>query len=183
MAIKDKVEIAPYDPEWPDLFAGLGGQLREVLGEVAVRIDHIGSTAVRGLAAKPVIDVQISVKTFDPQETYRLPLEGLGYVFRADNPDLTKRYFREAPGARRTHIHVRRAGSWSEQFALLFRDYLRDHEQDAAEYAELKQKLAAEYGYDRIGYTEAKGDFIWKVMVRADGWAKGIGWEPGPSDA
>ena len=180
MEIKDKVVIASYSPEWPGLFTRLGAELREVLGEAAIRIDHIGSTAVRGLHAKPVIDTQISVKAFDPQGAYRLPLEGLGYVFRADNPDLTKRYFREPRGARRTHIHVRLVGSWPEQFALLFRDYLRDHE---AEYAELKQKLAAEYGYDRIGYTEAKGDFIWKVMVRADRWAKEIGWAPGPSDA
>ena len=108
--MSDKVEIVPYDSEWTELFGSLGKKLREVLDEVAIRIDHVGSTSAPGLAAKPVIDIQVSVTALDPLDAYRLPLERLGYVFRADNPDLTKRYFREAPGTRRTHIHVRRAG-------------------------------------------------------------------------
>jgi GrpB-like predicted nucleotidyltransferase (UPF0157 family) len=86
---------------------------------------------VPGLDAKPVIDIQISVASFEPLDDYRLPMEELGYVYRGDNPERTKRYFRESPGQRRTHIHVRRLGSWSEQFALLFRDYLRANPEDA----------------------------------------------------
>ena len=116
-------------------------------------------------------------------EPYRLRLEGLGFVFRADNTELTKRYFREPPGSRRTHIHVRRAGSWAEQFALLFRDYIRTHQEDARLYAGLKRRLAEEYAEDRQGYTEAKAPFIWEVMCRADHWSQEIGWQPGPSDA
>jgi GrpB-like predicted nucleotidyltransferase (UPF0157 family) len=99
--------------------------LHDALGPVALRIDHIGSTSVPGLAAKPVIDIQISVADFEPLDAYRLPLERLGYIFRSDNPERTKRYFRETLGQRRVHIHVRRAGSFSEQFALLFREYVR----------------------------------------------------------
>src|SRR5919199_5049921 len=99
MKAGDPVRIVPYDPAWPHLFARLGGDLRAALGSVAVRIDHIGSTAVPGLVAKPVIDMQISVAAFEPLTAYRLPLERLGYVFRADNTERTKRYFREAPGA------------------------------------------------------------------------------------
>jgi GrpB-like predicted nucleotidyltransferase (UPF0157 family) len=94
---------------------------------VALRIDHIGSTAVPGLAAKPIVDIQISVPAFEPLDAFRVPLVQLGYVFRADNQERTKRYFREPPGDRRTHIHVRRAGSFSEQLALLFRDFMRTH--------------------------------------------------------
>jgi GrpB-like predicted nucleotidyltransferase (UPF0157 family) len=90
--------------------------LRAALGEVALRIDHIGSTAVAGLAAKPVIDVQVSVAAFEPVEAFKDPLERLSYVYRADNPERTKRYFREAPGSRRTHIHVRRAGAFPGSF-------------------------------------------------------------------
>ena len=181
--ISDKVEIVPYDSEWPALFNGLGVKFREALGDVALRIDHIGSTAVPGLAAKPIIDIQISVASFQSIDPFRLPLERLGYTFRADNTELTKRYFREAPGTQRTHIHVRRAGSWAEQFALLFRDYMRTHESDAARYAQLKRQLAEQYGYDRDGYTDAKGPFIWEVMDRADRWSQEVGWESGPSDA
>jgi GrpB-like predicted nucleotidyltransferase (UPF0157 family) len=129
--VTDEVMIIPYDAEWPILFARLGGALRAALGDVALRIDHVGSTSVPGLEAKPIIDVQISVASFEPLDAYRGPLESLGYLFRADNTERTKRYFREAPGTRRTHVHVRRAGSLSEQFALLFRDYLRAHAEDA----------------------------------------------------
>ncbi len=179
----DRVIIVPYDEEWPKLFAELGGRLRGVLGGVAVRIDHVGSTAVPGLAAKPIVDVQVSVASFEPLDAYRVPLERAGYIFRAGNPDRTKRYFREPAGERRTHIHVRRAGSWSEQSTLLFRDYLRTHPEDAARYADTKRTLADRHGDDRVGYTDAKAPFIWDAMTRADRWSQETGWEPGPSDA
>jgi GrpB-like predicted nucleotidyltransferase (UPF0157 family) len=104
-------------------------------------------------------------------------------VFRAENPERTKRYFRESPGQRRTHIHVRRAGSFSEQLALLFRDYVRAHSAEADAYAALKRELAESHRHDRHAYTEAKQPFIWEVIARADAWAQEVGWAPGPSDA
>ena len=175
--------IVPYDAEWPILFALLGCALRTELGDVALRIDHIGSTSVPGLDAKPIIDVQVSVATFEPLDAYRGPLESLGYVFRADNTERTKRYFRESPGGRRTHIHVRRAGSFSEQFALLFRDYLRAHTEDTRRYAKLKYRLAEAYRHDRHEYTDAKIPHVWEIMAKADRWSQEVGWEPGPTDA
>lgn len=172
-----------HDPAWPGLFAELGGSLRTALGEVALRIDHIGSTAVPGLAAKPVIDVQVSVADLEPLEAYRAPLEDLGFVHRADNTERTKRYFREPAGHRRTHIHVRRAGSFSEQFPLLFRGYLRAHPAGASPYAAVKRHLAASYGPDRAGYTEAKVPHMWEIIRRADDWAQQVGWTAPESDA
>jgi GrpB-like predicted nucleotidyltransferase (UPF0157 family) len=177
-----EIIIVPYDPEWVSLFSHLGDELRHALGDVAKRIDHIGSTSVVGLDAKPIIDIQISVVSFEPLEAYLFPLKQLGYVFRADNSDLTKRYFREPAGKRRTHIHVRRLGSWSEQFALLFRDYLRTHPEEARRYTALKYNLASEYGEDREGYTEAKTPFIWEMMRKADDWCQETGWMPGETD-
>jgi GrpB-like predicted nucleotidyltransferase (UPF0157 family) len=177
------VEIVAYDPAWPARFAAVGRELRAGLGEVARRIDHIGSTAVPGLAAKPIIDIQISVADLERLAAFRQPLERLGYVYRADNPERTKRYFREPPGRARTHVHVRRAGSFSEQWALLFRDYLRFHPEVAAEYAEEKRHLAIRFRDDRHGYTNAKGPFLWELIRRADAWAQAQGWTPGPSDA
>ncbi|MBI4640762.1 MAG: GrpB family protein [Candidatus Tectomicrobia bacterium] len=176
------VEIVPHDPAWSVRFAQMGTALREALGDTARRIDHIGSTSIPALAAKPIIDIQLSVAVFEPLDAYRLPLEQLGYVFRADNPERTKRYFRETPGTPRTHLHVRRVGSWAEQFALLFRDYLRTHAEEARRYAALKYRLAALYREDRHGYTEAKTPSIWEIMVKADRWSQEVGWEPGPSD-
>ena len=90
----DAVRVVPYDPQWPRRFTELGAQLRDAIGDVALRIDHIGSTAVPELAAKPVIDVQISVATLEPVDPFVVPLQQLGFVYRADNTDRTKRYLR-----------------------------------------------------------------------------------------
>jgi GrpB-like predicted nucleotidyltransferase (UPF0157 family) len=177
------IQIIAYDSEWPAFFSRLGAELRAALGDVALRIDHVGSTAVPGLDAKPIIDVLISVAGLEPLDAYLGPLESLGFRYRPDNPDRSKRYFRESPGARRTHIHVMRAGSWQQQLLLLFRDYLRAHDDDAKPYAELKRELALRFGEDRNGYTEAKGPFIWEVTAKAHAWGHSIGWGPGPSDA
>ncbi len=185
MKAGDPVWIIPYDVTWPEQFQQLAHPLRNALGSVAFRIDHIGSTSVPQLAAKPIIDIQISVTDFEPLDAYRLPVERLGYIIRADNPDRTKRYFRESPGRRRVHIHVRRTGSFSEQCALLFRDYVRTHPDVASQYAQLKIGLAQKYAQseDRVAYTEAKSPFIWKIIAQADEWAQQTGWIPGPSDA
>lgn len=177
------IVIVPYAPEWPVRFLVLATQFRAALGDTALRIDHIGSTAIPGLAAKPIIDIQISVASFEPFAPIRGPLEHLGYVWRADNPDRTKRYFREPPGTARTHIHIRKHGSWGEQFALLFRDFLRSRPDLADRYAALKRDLAERYRDDRARYTDAKDPFIWAVMSEASDWSQEIGWAPGPSDA
>jgi GrpB-like predicted nucleotidyltransferase (UPF0157 family) len=185
MRAGDPVWVTPYDPAWPEIFVRQAADIRAVLGPVAMRIDHVGSTAIPGLFAKPVIDIQISVADLEPVDRYRLPLEGLGFVFRPDNPERTKRYFREPPGQRRTHIHVRRAGSFGEQYALLFRDFLRVNHEVARQYGELKLELAARYHRveDRHAYTEAKSPFIWNVMAQADAWAQRIGWVADVSDS
>jgi GrpB-like predicted nucleotidyltransferase (UPF0157 family) len=181
--MSDPITVVAYDPAWPEIFRQLGAQLRAALGGVALRIDHIGSTAVPGLAAKPIVDVQISVERLEPVEPFRSPLEATGFLYRASNTERTKRYFREPPGQRRTHIHVRRAGSFSEQFPLLFRDFLRADPAAALDYGQDKRALAARFTNDRPGYLEAKLPIIWDVLRRADQWAQQTGWEPGPSDA
>lgn len=178
------IVVVAYDPAWVGLFGEVGRRLRGELGDVGVRIDHVGSTAVVGLDAKPVIDVQVSVASLKPLAAYRGPIERAGFVYRAGNPELTKRYFREVPGERRTHVHVRRAGSFSEQFTLLFRDFLRTHPERAQAYAELKHQLAQRFsGPDqRQNYVDAKTPFIWETIQQADAWAQSTGWEPPPSD-
>lgn len=177
------IEIVDYDSSWPAKFRDIASGIRGALGDVALRIDHIGSTAVPGLAAKPIIDVQISVRSLEPVEPFRLPLEAVGWVYRANNPERTKRYFRESPGNPRTHIHVRAIGSFAQQFPLLFRDYLRTDELAADGYASTKRTLAARYPHSGQDYTAAKGQIVWDIIQRGDEWAQRIGWEPGPSDA
>jgi GrpB-like predicted nucleotidyltransferase (UPF0157 family) len=179
----DPATVVAWQPGWPERFAVLGAALRAALGPVAIRIDHIGSTAVPGLAAKPIIDVQVSVAALEPMDPFRIPLEHRGFRWRADNPDCTRRYFRESPGMIRTHIHVRRTGSFGEQFALLFRDYLRAHPDEADSYAALKRELAPLLRTDRPLYTDRKDPFIWDMMRLASAWSQRTRWRPGPSDA
>jgi GrpB-like predicted nucleotidyltransferase (UPF0157 family) len=181
--MSDPIEVVAYDPAWPALFADLGATLRQTLRMTAVRVDHIGSTSIAGLDAKPIIDVQVSVASLDPLGPTSTAMGKIGFRCMPDNPDRSKRFFRELPGARRTHIHFRRAGSWPEQFALLFRDYLRTHAADREDYARLKHELAAQFRFDRAKYVEAKAPFIWSVMQKADAWSQEIGWVPGPTDA
>ena len=178
----EPVEIHEYNPSWKEEFRRIGLRLRDSLGDVACRIDHIGSTSVEGLAAKPVIDIQISVRRLEPMTLYLPQLEALGYVWRSDNPERTKRYFREPPQERRTHIHVRKLGSWHEQFALLFRDYLRLHKDDQRRYEATKKELAVRYRLERHKYVDAKEDVFWDIIKRADRWAADTGWDVGASD-
>jgi GrpB-like predicted nucleotidyltransferase (UPF0157 family) len=180
MKPSEPVEIHPYSAHWKTEFQRIGRDLRQALGDAAIRIDHIGSTSIVGLAAKSIIDVQVSVKTLE--SPFVAPMESLGYIWRKDNPDKTKRYFRESPGNRRTHIHIRKAGSWHEQFALLFRDYMRLHADDQRKYEAVKRALAATYRTERQRYTEAKDAVIWEIMQRADRWAAATGWELSDSD-
>jgi GrpB-like predicted nucleotidyltransferase (UPF0157 family) len=181
--MSDPIIVTPYDEQWPILFQEYARNIRSTLGEAALRIDHIGSTSVPNLAAKPIIDIQISVYSFEPIDLYKVPLENIGYIFHSDNPDLTKRYFREKPGDRRTHIHVRKSGSWSEQYSLLFRDYLRCHPHDCERYANMKYKLMLTYRNERHKYVEAKSPLIWEIIQRANDWSQRVGWDLESSDA
>ncbi|MFD3270743.1 GrpB family protein [Paenibacillus dendritiformis] len=175
--------VVAHDPGWSEEFKEIGTRIRDALQDAALRIDHIGSTAVPGLDAKPIIDIQLSVRSFEPLASYRDPLQAIGYLHQAGNPELTKRYFREGPGMRRTHIHVREAGSFAEQFALLFRDYLRVHPEEAARYGAEKRQLAYLQKQDRTRYVEAKEPCIWEMMRRASQWSQDTGWRPGKPDA
>lgn len=179
----DHVQIAIEDwsPEWAAKFREKAAVIRAVLGPSALRIDHIGSTSIEGLAAKPIIDIQVSVADFSDDDLSK-SMSAAGYAWRSSNPELTKRYFRERPGAERTHVHVRRLGSWHEQWALLFRDYLRAHAIAREEYASVKRVLAERHGHDRAAYTDAKGDYFWSAIREADLWAAETGWRPGPTD-
>jgi GrpB-like predicted nucleotidyltransferase (UPF0157 family) len=180
----EPIEIHPYSPQWPQESEEIGKKMRNALGEVALRIDHIGSTSIPDLAAKPIIDIQISVGSLEPMEPFLIPLEALGYYWRrGEKYEKTKRYFRETQGMRRTHVHVRKLGSWHQQFPLLFRDYLRVSQQDCEKYVLVKRELAQRYRYEREKYTDSKSAIFWEIIARADQWAANTGWEPGPSDA
>jgi GrpB-like predicted nucleotidyltransferase (UPF0157 family) len=173
----EPVELVRSDPSWPRRFDHIRRQLADALGPAALRIDHIGSTAVPGLDAKPVIDVQVSVARLDAEDEYRSQIESLGWELRAREPE--HRFFRPAAGEPRTvHVHVCQAGSTWERAHLLFRDYLHAHPARAAEYVALKRQLASSLGRDRAAYTRSKNPFIAETLQLAAPWAQEVGWRP-----
>jgi GrpB-like predicted nucleotidyltransferase (UPF0157 family) len=153
-SIQKAIAIVQYDEHWPLEFRRIGRSLRGALYDLALWIDHIGSTAVSGLAAKSVIDVQVTVAALDAP-TIVTALAPLGYTLRGDitrdhappgrddaPAEWRKLYFRAPVEQRPTHLHVRQAGRANQRYALLFRDYLRAAPATAAAYAQIKQALA-----------------------------------------
>lgn len=180
--MEDQWRISQHNPEWSNQFMEIGSRLRSALQHIALRIDHVGSTSITGLDAKPILDIQVSIVNFEDTATYASKIEEVGFVFRRDNADLTKRYFRERPGNVRMHLHVRQAGSFSEQMTLLFRDYLRRHPEDCLRYAEEKHRLMHVYRQGRSKYVEGKGPIVWNILEKAHLWSQETGWKPGESD-
>jgi putative glutamine amidotransferase len=168
------VRIAEPNPGWPADFEREERRIAGALGDLAVRIEHVGSTAVPGLAAKPVIDIQVSVGSMEPRSRYVRPLVALGYRHALDPVEPDHEYFsHDAEGTRRYQIHVCAVGSEWERRHLAFRDALRRNPQDAREYERLKRELAARYPDDVYTYTEDKSEWISRIERREG--ATGVG--------
>ena len=171
----DPVEVVDYDPRWPKLFERMRKRLAKELGAAAVRIDHVGSTAVPGLAAKPVIDIQVSVPDVEDEGAYVAAIERCGQALRYREKG--HRYFRPPPGRKRTYqVHVCSAGSQWERDHLLFRDFLRAHADEARRYEAMKYDVAGHHRGDRIGYNDAKGPLIQELTAAAEVWAARVDW-------
>jgi len=162
----DIIEVHDYDPQWPERFKVERDQIKEALGPVAKDIQHVGSTAVPGLAAKPIIDIVVAVGDLSDADAYFPGLTSLGYSNVPHDEDAWRRFFFK--GMPRTHhVHVVNYGSWTHWKHLLFRDYLQDHPCTLEEYECLKRILAKRYRDDRAKYLEGKSDFIDSVNARA----------------
>ena len=166
----EPLEIVDYDASGPAAFEAERERLRAALGELALRIEHKGSTAVPGLAAKPVIDIQVSVARLQPMSAYREPLRGAGYTHRAHPDDSFCPFFhRPARWPHSHHVHVVEAGGAEERRTLAFRDALRGDTALAEQYAALKRRLAPLHAADdpeaRDAYAEAKGEFVEGVLA------------------
>lgn len=183
------IAIHPYDDRWPTEFQTIARRLAEALGDMAHRIDHIGSTSVPGLAAKDVIDVQITVADLDDPrlDAGLLALGATVTDVTADHvppgsaPDpaqWTKRFFRAPPSWRRTHLHVRQVGRANQRYALLFRDYLRSSEAAAAAYAQVKTALARLHPDDTDAYYAVKDPVCDLIVDAAEQWARSTRWTP-----
>jgi GrpB-like predicted nucleotidyltransferase (UPF0157 family) len=173
----DPIEIVDYDPAWPARFEAMRARLARALGATGVRIDHVGSTAVPGLAAKPIVDIQVSVPDVADAASFKDAIEAQGFASRMIEPG--HHYFRPPPGVPRDYqVHVCTISSDWEWRHLLFRDYLRADAETRAAYEALKRDLATRFSQDRIGYNDAKGPFIEAALLRAAEWAAATGWTP-----
>lgn len=187
VAATRRIVIHPYDREWPTQFASIEALLRSALGDLPVRIDHIGSTSVPGLAAKDIIDVQVTVGDLDDPRLVPA-FEQLGATATditsdhvppghpSDPAGWEKRYFRPPTSWRPTHLHVRATGSPNHRYSLLFRDYLRHSFAAAAAYAQVKVALARLHPEDVSAYYDVKDPVCDLVMDAAERWAADVAW-------
>ncbi|MGI0483990.1 GrpB family protein [Pantanalinema rosaneae CENA516] len=185
------IVIQPYRSTWREEFLTLGKTLRQGLGDLALRIDHIGSTSVPGLAAKDIIDIQITVASLDPAI---IPLfEQIGYQQSphlqdhlppgaSQRHDWVKWLFKPLPPHRPVNAHVRIVGRANQRYALLFRDYLRSHPASAQAYAQVKQALANYHADNAEAYYDVKDPVCDLIMEGAEIWAETTGWHPGATD-
>lgn len=184
------VVVEVYRQNWADDFTRLARRIRALVGPAAIRIDHIGSTAVPGLGAKDVIDLQITVGSLDRVDTVASPLRAAGFrqdgalcfdVFHgksATDLELRKIFLREPEGERRAHIHVREIGRFNQRYALLFRDYLRAAEDARAAYEQLKREAARIYPDSIDGYLQLKDPVFHILYAAASLWAEKVAWRP-----
>ncbi len=184
--------VAP-DPSWPHQAARLSARIANAAGEATVTLDHVGSTAVPGLGAKDVIDLQLGVASLDSTDDLGDALRLAGFPAQlditADNPKPVdsdpahwrKRFHRNADPGRPVNLHVREVGSAGWRYALMFRDWLRADVSERARYEAHKRKLAAAHAADptTAKYAEAKEPWFDEALPRAEAWAEATAWSPG----
>jgi GrpB-like predicted nucleotidyltransferase (UPF0157 family) len=161
------VDVVEYDPAWPDWFEAIRARIAPALGPLAIAIEHVGSTSVSGLAAKPVIDIDIVVADADAIQAATAALERLGYEPLGDLGVKDRQAFRRPPGSERHNVYVCPAGGEGLRNHLALRNHLRTHPDAVAAYAALKRRLATD-GLDIEAYTIAKTDLI-VSFLRAEG--------------
>lgn len=184
------VILASYRASWVDEFEQVGRQIRGLVGAAALRIDHVGSTAIAGLDAKDVIDIQVTVADLGDPSGVIGPLHAAGFQLRTGphydifhalpvtDAELRKHYMREPEGQRRVHIHIREQGRFNQRFALLFRDYLRASPTMRGQYQSFKLRAAEVFPDSIDGYLFLKEPVFHIIYEAASMWARYDGWAP-----
>jgi dephospho-CoA kinase len=186
----DKPTLLPYDETWPAQGSRLSGRVALAAGSHGLGVEHAGSTAIHGIRAKDVIDLQLAVQSLDDADTIRPALEEAGFPCApgiwADNPKPVdpdpahwqKRLHGSADPARAVHLHIREQGSPGWRYALLFRDWLRANPAEAKAYEAEKIRLTSVHE-TTTAYADAKEPWFDAVLPRAEAWAAAVGWSPG----
>ena len=165
---RKSIELVPHRTEWKSLFESEARLLHKAIGKYVVAIEHIGSTAIFGLEAKPIIDILAGVQKLDDAEKCVAPLAQIGYEYRGEQDIAGRFYFRKGTSDVSTHhLHLVEQTSDFWRSHLLFRDYLRQHAKAAQDYGKLKRELAVKHKGNRPAYTEAKATFIESILKKA----------------
>ena len=161
------VRLENYNPVWATDFVAEKVRLQRVFGGAAVAIEHVGSTAVPGLAAKPIIDIEVGLRHFEVWRGFIKPLESIGYTFMPERVNPDEVFMPKGPEERRTHyLHITWFGSSEWQKTLKFRDSLRANQTLRQEYEQLKQRLAQQFPDGRKAYSAAKANFIERIIMQ-----------------
>lgn len=163
---KGVVRLAPHNVEWARTFEAERARIAAAIGSHVLAIEHVGSTSIPGIAAKPIIDIAIGVADYEAARVCIAPMEALGYDYHGENGIPGRHFFtRGDPTVYHAHMHEDTSRPYGN--LVLFRDYLLQHPGEARAYLELKQRLAEQYRHDRRAYTEGKAAFIERILELA----------------
>ena len=166
---RDTVKVVPYQEIWNESFKKECDLLYSIMGNSALQIEHIGSTSIAGMCAKPIIDLVVVISSLGEGRNWIPKLEAAGYEFRAKNEPPDRIFLAKGEHACRTH-HLSLTGAESQFFRekILFRDYLRENHQAFEEYKQLKLRLAEKFAGERASYTDGKAEFVRKILNLAE---------------
>ena len=185
----NKIILSAPNSDWSNQFISIAEKIRQVVGKEAERIDHIGSTAVAELAAKDIIDIQITVSDISDID-FISKLQRAGFQYKPDttrdslvgvdcsSPELQKHYFQEKTGERKVHIHIREKDRLNQIYPLVFRDYLRADKVTRDAYLMIKKELAKRFSNDKESYYAIKDPHMDTIYQAAKLWAKLNNWMP-----
>jgi GrpB-like predicted nucleotidyltransferase (UPF0157 family) len=160
------IYLAPYDPAWPSLFTRLEKKIIQALGDEVLRLEHVGSTSVPGLSAKPIIDVVLAVADSRDERSYVKPLEEMGFILRIREPDWYQHRMLKSQDPK-GNLHVFSEGCEEIERMLLFRDWLRTHDEDRSLYEKTKKELASRTWKYTQNYADAKSKVVQEILARA----------------
>ena len=165
---RGKVQLKQYNPKWEELFKYESRLISSAISNLLVDIQHIGSTAIPNIVAKPIIDIAGAIDSLENIDKIIVPLYGIGYTYRGEQGIPGRHLFvKGGEGYRTHHFHIMQKDHYEWKKHILFREYMREHPQEAKQYSELKQKLFIKYGNDREKYTDSKSDFIENIIEKA----------------
>ncbi|EZP76977.1 hypothetical protein H839_10283 [Parageobacillus genomosp. 1] len=170
--IARKVEVVPFCEQWATMFTEEAEKLKRVFGEQCLRIYHIGSTAIPGMSAKPIVDIMIEVHDIDYVDSYNDAMAALGYQAMGENGIPKRRYFQKGRDERTHHVHVFPAGSEHIARHIAFKEYMIAHPEEAKAYSRLKEALAKQFPADIEAYIKGKDAFVKEIEKKALAWYK-----------